>query len=347
LVRLIDVTVEQWLDLKYGNHMTMDVNVKKEVISTWLIRSYKLQFEEYLEIMKQRDTYTRDVDMEYDPSNLVFANWIASKIHNHLDMDWYTQNALWIYWARGDDEVKLYDEEPSDPNDKNLIDECEVAEIFRIETNVFDFETPTMIGFMSRMKMCHGYTKNNGWIMEYGKNPHLLNIIASLLIIKVDIRNGQLVAGYYNGGNLPRAYIVGNSLRYQDFEWYEALEDGELKEEALKNKAIMEGLIDEDDESSKVGWRSQDDYVDTNRDQEERDDENEHDDKERCELFDDVTQERPVCNIRRFEMIKYSFGDGEEYVAIKENGYDDLISTSEDACAHTRKSFARWTKDGW
>ncbi|GJV31731.1 hypothetical protein Tco_1392131 [Tanacetum coccineum] len=72
LVRLIDVTVEQWLDLKYGNHMTMDVNVKKEVISTWLIRSYKLQFEEYLEIMKQRDTYIRDVDMKYDPSNLVF-----------------------------------------------------------------------------------------------------------------------------------------------------------------------------------------------------------------------------------------------------------------------------------
>ncbi|GJR13286.1 hypothetical protein Tco_0795938 [Tanacetum coccineum] len=93
LVRLIDVTVEQWLDLKYGNHMTMDVNVKKEVISTWLIRSYKMQFEEYLEIKKQRDTYIRDVYMEYDPSNLVFANWIASKFHNHLDMDWYTKNA--------------------------------------------------------------------------------------------------------------------------------------------------------------------------------------------------------------------------------------------------------------
>ncbi|GKE31456.1 hypothetical protein Tco_1450778 [Tanacetum coccineum] len=57
--------------------------------------------------------------------------------------------------------------------------------------------------------------------------------------------------GYCNGGNLPGAYIVGNTLHYQDIEWYEALNDCKLKEEALKNKAIMEGLIeDESDESS-------------------------------------------------------------------------------------------------
>ncbi|GJU55003.1 hypothetical protein Tco_1228717 [Tanacetum coccineum] len=36
-----------------------------------------------------------------------------------------------------------------------------------------------------------------------------------------------------------------------DYEWYEALEDSELKEDALRNKAIMDGLIndDNDDES--------------------------------------------------------------------------------------------------
>nr|GEV98239.1 hypothetical protein [Tanacetum cinerariifolium] len=32
LLRLIDVTVEQLMDLKYGNHKTMDKNVKKGVI---------------------------------------------------------------------------------------------------------------------------------------------------------------------------------------------------------------------------------------------------------------------------------------------------------------------------
>ncbi|GJZ89433.1 reverse transcriptase domain-containing protein, partial [Tanacetum coccineum] len=38
-----------------------------------------------------------------------------------------------------------------------------------------------------------------------------------------------------------------------------------------------------------------------------------------------------ICTIRRFEMVKYSFKDDEEYVAIKENEYEDLTSTSEDA----------------
>ncbi|GJW32021.1 hypothetical protein Tco_0052053, partial [Tanacetum coccineum] len=55
--------------------------------------------------------------------------------------------------------------------------------------------------------------------------------------------------------NLPGAYIIGNTLCYQDLEWYEALEDGKLKEEGLKNKAIMDGMIDGDDESSNEGWK--------------------------------------------------------------------------------------------
>ncbi|GKF79745.1 hypothetical protein Tco_0235313, partial [Tanacetum coccineum] len=39
-----------------------------------------------------------------------------------------------------------------------------------------------------------------------------------------------------------------------------------------------------------------------------------------------------TCTIRRFEMIKYSFGQDEEYIAVKEDEYEDLTSTSEDAC---------------
>ncbi|GJZ69202.1 hypothetical protein Tco_0632752 [Tanacetum coccineum] len=125
--------------------------------------------------------------------------------------------------------------------------------------------------------------------------------------------------GYCNGGNLPGAYIVGNTLRYQDLEWYDALKDGELKEEALRNKAIMEGLINEDDESS-------------------------NNDEERCELFDN--HELPVFTIRRFEMIKYSFGQDEEYVVFKEDEYDDLTRTSEDACRAYQEIF-RMMDEGW
>ncbi|GKB16962.1 hypothetical protein Tco_0850885, partial [Tanacetum coccineum] len=128
---------------------------------------------------------------------------------------------------------------------------------------------------------------------------------------------------YCNRGNLPGAYIVGNTLRYQDLEWYDALKDSELKDEALRNKAIMEGLINEDDESSNNGWRRWDGYEIADHDQEEREYENGHEDKERCELFDDC--ELPVCNIRRFEMIKYSFGDDEEYVDVKKDKYPTAL----------------------
>ncbi|GJR45235.1 hypothetical protein Tco_1313338 [Tanacetum coccineum] len=69
----------------------------------------------------------------------------------------------------------------------------------------------------------------------------------------------------------------------------------------------------------------------------------EREDEERCELFD---QERSVCNIRRFEMIKYSFSDDEEYVAVKENEYDDLTSTSKEAI-HTYQEIFRMMDEGW
>ncbi|GKC20279.1 hypothetical protein Tco_1022429 [Tanacetum coccineum] len=114
------------------------------------------------------------------------------------------------------------------------------------------------------------------------------------------------------------AYIVGNTLRYQDLEWYDALKGSELKVEALRNKAIMKGIIDDDDDS-----------ID-----------------ERQELCGNETHELLVCNIRRFEMIKDLFGDNEEYVAVKEDEYDDLTSTRKDACRSYQEIF-RIMDEGW
>ncbi|GKA98770.1 hypothetical protein Tco_0826707 [Tanacetum coccineum] len=80
------------------------------------------------------------------------------------------------------------------------------------------------IGFMSGIKMCHRCLE---WPTCSWRED-----------------------GYCNRGKLPGAYIVRNALHYQDFEWYEALKDSKLKDEALRNKVIMESLINEDDESS-------------------------------------------------------------------------------------------------
>ncbi|GJV61988.1 hypothetical protein Tco_1468088, partial [Tanacetum coccineum] len=78
--------------------------------------------------------------MGYDPSDVAFTEWLGSKSFNYKTMDHYTKKALWIYWIRGDDEFELTDEEFSDNED-------EVVEVFRIDTDIFDFETPMCKAF--------------------------------------------------------------------------------------------------------------------------------------------------------------------------------------------------------
>ncbi|GJV93512.1 hypothetical protein Tco_1541325 [Tanacetum coccineum] len=84
LVRLMDVTIEQWLDLMYGDHKIVDQKIKEEVISKWLI-----------EVTRNRD-----------------------------------------------DEEVLTDEEIFDLKETYVNEEDEIAKIFRIETNIFDFDVP-------------------------------------------------------------------------------------------------------------------------------------------------------------------------------------------------------------
>ncbi|GKB56924.1 hypothetical protein Tco_0913110 [Tanacetum coccineum] len=38
---------------------------------------------------------------------------------------------------------------------------------------------------------------------------------------------------YCNGGDLPRVIQSGDVIYFESYEWYENLEDGELKDEAL------------------------------------------------------------------------------------------------------------------
>ncbi|GJY59254.1 hypothetical protein Tco_0459146 [Tanacetum coccineum] len=292
-------------------------------------------------------SHESDDDIQYDPSDVKFTEWLASKFFNYKTMDHYTMKALWIYWDSGDDELELTNEESSDSEDED-----KVAKNFRIETNVLYFETPLYRAFKEfnyllqidpdlLNKDIEGFKTSkdykDDWIYEWNKDvpwvhekpwtdngawkePAPVKHYCEPFNYKNVCLEWSSYSwrddGYCNGGNLPGAYIVGNAPRYQDFEWYEALKDGKLKEEALKNKAIMEGLIkDKDDESSNEGWRRWNVYNNTNHGHEEREYEMEHEDKERCELFND--HERSICNIKRFKMIKYSFGQDEEYVAIK------------------------------
>ncbi|GKD88757.1 hypothetical protein Tco_1364264, partial [Tanacetum coccineum] len=207
---------------------------------------------------EQRMSHENDDDMGYDPSDVVFTEWLGSKFFNYKTMDHYTKKALWIYWIRGDDEVELTDEE-------FFNDEDEVAEV-----------------------------------------------LGSTLIYLT----------------LRRLYL----------EWYEALEDSELKDVALRNKAIMEGLISDDESCNDCRRRGKSHEINYH-DYDEREYRNETHD-ERHELYGDETHEVPVCLIRRYKMIKYSFNDDEEYVAVKEDEYDDLKSQDKRRAELTKKSFA-------
>ncbi|GKC06773.1 hypothetical protein Tco_0998383 [Tanacetum coccineum] len=85
LVKLIAITLEKWLDLKFRDHK----KVYKEI-------------------------------MEGVVANAEFAKWLASNFNNHITMDWYTKNALWLYWKSGNDEDVLTYDELSDLEEENL-----------------------------------------------------------------------------------------------------------------------------------------------------------------------------------------------------------------------------------
>ncbi|GKC64152.1 hypothetical protein Tco_1096750 [Tanacetum coccineum] len=190
----------------------------------------------------------------------------------------------------------------------SLSDEDETAEIFRIETNLFDYET----------SLCEEFKEIN-YLLKI--NPDLLTkTLKDLRLMRITKMTGSMNGIKHTIGNMPGAYIIGNSLHYQDYEWYEALEEGELKDEALRNK-------------------------DSNHDHEEQECMDEHDVNDE-ELFDHAIQEQAVCLIKRYVMIKYSFWDDEKYVAIREEECNDSMSRNEEACQAYQEIF-RMMDNGW
>ncbi|GJT55490.1 VIER F-box protein 2 [Tanacetum coccineum] len=221
---------------------------------------------------------------------------------------------------RGDDEVELTDEESSD---------------------IFDYETPLYSAFNEFNYLL----KDVPWVDEkpwidagIWTKPTLVKHTCKPFNYKTGCSEwptcGWKDDGYCNGGNLPGAYIIGNQLHYQDYEWYEALVDYKLKDEALRNKAIMEGSINEDDDDEsryeqKRQWNTYTNYDDAYEINHEH-----NKSKELCEI-----QEQPVCNIRRYMVIKYSFNDDEKYVAVKEDEYNDLTVTRKETCRAYQEIF--------
>ncbi|GJW46144.1 hypothetical protein Tco_0077790 [Tanacetum coccineum] len=365
LVRLMDVTVEQWLDLMYGDHKKVDIKVKEGVISKWLVRSYKKQFDEYIEIKKQWVARRINVDMEYDASDIKFAEWLASKFYNHMTMDQYTKNALWIYWTRGEDEVELTDEEFSDSDDEYLIDKDKFAKIFRIETDIFHFKTPIYKAFdefnfllkintdlltngnlkkealkqktiyeRSWGDATHGVMNFCAWLKRCFGNFHELDYE---LLVKLEEcwwkMNDHECSPFTNWRNhIHKTYantnINANYNPYLDVSRTFNHDAGRNDEEAIH---------EERKSNNEHSIRNFDcDLVRDNASYHANDEEYEED---RCELLGNPRQELPVCKIGRFELIKYSFESAEKYITIKEHEHDDWPITKEDACHDYQEIF--------
>ncbi|GJW66147.1 hypothetical protein Tco_0118031 [Tanacetum coccineum] len=250
---------------------------------------------------EQRMSYEADDDIGYDPSDVAFTEWLGSKNVNYKTIDHYTKKALWIYWIRGDDEVELTDEEFFDNED-------EVAETYLLRTlrDSRLMMNIRMIGSMNETKIYHGLLRNHRLKLEFRQNQNQSNILASLSTIKLGVQNSQPVVE-------------------------------ERMDTVMENKAIMEGLISDDESYNDYGrrWKSYEiNYHDYNDGEYEN---KTH--KEGRELCGIKTYEVPVCQIKRYKMIKYSFNDAEEYVAVKEDEYDDLKNTSEEACQYNTPCF--------
>ncbi|GJS49492.1 hypothetical protein Tco_0599613 [Tanacetum coccineum] len=260
------------------------------------------------------DLFTYEVEVANIPCDLKMDNDLEHEADDDMGYD------------PGDDEVELTDEEFSDDKDK-------LSETYEDYKNDWIYEWNKDVPWVDEKP----WTNAGVWT-----KPTPVKHTCKPFNYKTRCSEWPTCSwmddGYCNGGNLPGTYIIGNQLHYQDYEWYEALEDSELKDEALRNKAIMEGFINEDKSryEQKRRWNIYTNYDDAY--------EINHEDNEREELCE--VHELPVCNIRRYMMIKYSFNNDEEYVAVKEDEYDDLTITREEACRAYQEIF-RIMDEGW
>ncbi|GJV38006.1 hypothetical protein Tco_1410483 [Tanacetum coccineum] len=250
------------------------------------------------------------------------------------------------FWNMSNDYERVADEEISDVNEANNDDEQETTKILRIETNLFDYETPLCTEFKEfnflfkvdpelfthDIEITKTYEDYENELSDELEEPWSKDgvpyEICDHICEPFRFKNGKAKwptcnsnkDGFCNGGELLGMVRVGYMTYFQDYEWYNELADGNLNEEALKQKAIYEKSwgdarqnywwkVNDHECSPFSDWRNYiqgpyANYYINFLDKEE------HEDEERCELFDD--QEWPVCNIRRLEMINYSFGDDEE-----------------------------------
>nr|GEV76908.1 hypothetical protein [Tanacetum cinerariifolium] len=223
----------------------------------------------------------------------------------------------------GSDDTELTNENGSDLEDECSNDVDETAKIFQIEDNLLDYETP----------LCKAFNEFN----------YLLKIDTDLFIYEIqEIKTYDEFDGFCNGGELPGMVRVGCMTYFQDHKCKTGrmLAEGNVHEKASFARWEDYGQGPYANAKTKKDY---DPYLDNNRIFEKNYNAN------NASVTQDTKKEHhdpSICTIRRFGMVKYSFKDDEKYVDIKENEYEDLTSTSENACRAYQEIF-RMMDEGW
>ncbi|GJY31807.1 hypothetical protein Tco_0415302 [Tanacetum coccineum] len=244
----------------------------------------------------------------------------------------------------------------------------ETVEVFRIETDIFLFETP----------LCKEFKEFN----------HLLHIDVDVLTQDLpgfktyeDYKNtcGHVEwptcnwrdDGYYNEVDLPRVIREESFGNYHELDyelmlkleeyWWGKKEEEESSEDAWSNyspndenkiikmmpfKRIKNGfeyheiMVDDDD----IGGL--DDYLIPKDEPYHVDEEGEGFKERKSKLLGIPYKKPPTFKSEKFEVIKYSFGPAEEYVAIKEYEYDIWVKTEENV-SHVYQEIFHKRDEGW
>ncbi|PWA76980.1 hypothetical protein CTI12_AA228330 [Artemisia annua] len=73
LVRLMDISLEEWLVLKYRDPEFAPMDEVKRIVTSWLTRSFKEQFNGFMEI-KRKMINNASFELHYDPNDVDFSN---------------------------------------------------------------------------------------------------------------------------------------------------------------------------------------------------------------------------------------------------------------------------------
>ncbi|GKB92139.1 hypothetical protein Tco_0964411 [Tanacetum coccineum] len=186
-------------------------------------------------------------------------------------------------------------------------------EIFKIEGNLFDFETPLCEAFHEfncLLKVdIDMFTYDIKNIKSYDEYKRELNNDKAKGTEEPWLENG---VPYQLCDHTCEPYLFKNGGT-KWLMWYDELADGKLKDETLALKAKIEGSWGDTTPGENQGHKG------------------------------DPIPEPSNYKVRRFKMMKYSFDDDEEYITIKESEYINHSKDSLDAY----RELLRLINEGW